>query len=200
MQPQRDPEDVRYWPQKDGGTGFHRGPGNPRYQYSALRDRDQHRNLVTDHTVTLPSIVAMSADVPQDYTPDTVRSRARAALVLAIKRASDTLSDEANELKLNELAPTMAALGRISGVAVEEQKTGDIRIHIVRDQPPPSDATPPHALREVAPAKDIGTHDLASPDAMPALPASTSSHPHVSREVGDVSVCDDARYVIEDGR
>lgn len=136
----------------------------------------------------------MSADLPQDYTPDTVRSRARAALVLAIKRASDTLSDEANELKLNELAPTMAALGRISGVAVEEQKTGDIRIHIVRDQPPPSDATPPHALREVAPAKDIGTHDLAPATQPIALPSPVAASPHASREGGDVTAYDAIGY------
>ncbi len=130
MQPKRDPDDIRYWTQREGGTGFHRGPGLPRAQYSALRERDQHRNLVTDHTPT--SIV----DTPQDYTPDTVRSRARAALVLAIQRASDTLSDDRNELKLNELAPTMAALGRISGVQLDDAKDSAVTIRIIRDPLP----------------------------------------------------------------
>jgi hypothetical protein len=80
----------------------------------------------------------------------------------------------------------MAALGRISGVQLEEQKTGDIRIHIVRDAlPMPDHATiakdmghneiamptssdtsgyrvlaSPHALGEVEEAKDMGVHDL----------------------------------------
>ena len=142
----------------------------------------------------LPSIV----ESVTDYTPDTVRSRARAALVLAIQRASDTLADERNELKLNELAPTMAALGRISGVQSEEQKTGDIRIHIVRDaiEPASRDALPPpaHVSHELDRPKDMGDNGL------PLLPSSTVSRdhvdtsPHVSRERDGVTVEDATVY------
>ena len=131
MQPKRDPNDVRFWPQSEGGTGFNRD-GNPRYQYSALRERDQHRNLVTDHTVTLPSIVV--AD-PQTYTPDTVRSRARAALLLAVERLHDALlreADHAKSLSASEITGIANALGKISGVATTnvEVSGGIAHLHL----------------------------------------------------------------------
>ena len=44
------------------------------------------------------------------------------------------IADEANELTLNELAPTMAALGRISGVQADDKPDGVVTIRIVRDQ------------------------------------------------------------------
>lgn len=191
LQPARDPDDIRYWPRREGGNGFPRTATAPSRQYSALRTY-RNRTLVSDDTPTVSIVTAQP--VTRDYTPDTIRSRARAVLALAMTRAQAIIEDEANELRLNELAPTMAALGRISGVAVEEQKPGDIRIHIVRDAPPLPEHATPHALREVAPAKDMGTHDLAAATSPIALPSSVAASPHAVREVGDVTADDATVY------
>lgn len=145
MQPKRDPNDVRYWPQSEGGTGFNRD-GKPRYQYSVLRTRDQHRNLVTDYTVTLPSIVVD----PQDYTPDTVRSRARAALLLAVNRLHDAVANDDNTLAVNELTQIAGTLGRISGVQTTTMEVTGSVAHMHLD-----------ALREIT---QRATSRIASPD------------------------------------
>ncbi len=148
MHRKRDPNDVRFWPRSEGGQGFrHPNDTSPSRQYSALRTRDPHGNLLTDDSA---SVTAQTVTSMVDYAPETVRSRARAALLLAIARASDTLSDRANELKLTELAPTMAALGRISGVQSDDTKDSTVSIHIVRDTPPQL-PTPPTAIARLLP-------------------------------------------------
>lgn len=187
MQPKRDPNDRRFWPLAYGGTG-HGFTGKPREdhprRYAALaRARDRV-------TMALPSIDAVRTSA----TPEAIRLRARLTLDRALDRVDAILDDTSNELKLTELGPTLSALGRISGVATEEQKTGDIRIHIVRDAPPMPEQAPPHALLEVQPAKDIGLHDLADPTQPIAVPSTLAASPHASREVGDVTAYDAIGY------
>ncbi len=127
-------DDIGFWPRSQGGQGFrHPKDTAPSRQFSALRTRDKHGNLVADDSVTPQTVTSIVANT-RDYTPDTVRSRARATLVLAIERAQRVIADEANELTLNELAPTMAALGRISGVQADDKPDGVVTIRIVRDQ------------------------------------------------------------------
>lgn len=147
------PDDTRFWSQAEGGVGFNRN-GKPRYQYSALRMSDKSA-ISADPVNALPSIVASYAD----SSPDTVRAKARAALLLAVRRVSDTLADESNELRLTELSPVIASLGRISGVADDVERDTAIAIHIVRDAPslpPSSDAAmlaqprAPYALARAA--------------------------------------------------
>ena len=160
MQPARDATDPRFIPARLGGHGgfsYYRKAGiRAPYAYTAIIPKAEQPALSID------------AELAKAYTPDALRARARAVLALAMERVESTLSDTANELKLNELAPTMAALGRISGVQLEEQKTGDIRIHIVRDALPMPDHATPRALHEVSPSKDMGHNEItniASPDA-----------------------------------
>jgi hypothetical protein len=155
VQPARDANDLRYVPVAYGGTaGFSyahkRGQVAP-YRFRALPQHDRDRAM-TDPL----SIVA----TPLDYTPDTVKSRARALILLAMERVESTLSDDANELRLNELAPTIAALGRISGVAQDETKEGTISIHIVRDRVALPEGNTPHVLLEPSIAKDMGRLEL----------------------------------------
>ena len=130
-------DDIRYWKRSEGGQGF-RHPAEPAStpsrQYAAARTYDQHRNLVDDPTKqTNVSIVAATAD----YTPDTVKSRARAVMLLAIERMGDKLTNDAQVPTLNELSQSVSALGRVSGVATDEQKDSTVHIHIVRDELPP---------------------------------------------------------------
>lgn len=137
MQPKRDPDDIRYWPQSEGGTGFNRD-GKPRYQYSAITKKER--------TDKLASIV----DEASKYSPDTVKSRARAALLLAIEQAHTKLSED-NTLTLNEISQSVNSLGRISGLA-DEEKEGIVTIRVVRDDAQPLPALPasaalvPHTL------------------------------------------------------
>ena len=154
-QPKRDPADVRYWTQREGGTGFARN-ATPRYQYAALRTYDANRHLVTDDTaLSSMDVTGQQVTDPRlaDYSPDTIRSRARATLLLALQRVSDKLSDPETDITLNELSQSVSALGRISGVQADDVKTGDVRIHIVRD------ALPSHVqARLIASPADHAAH------------------------------------------
>jgi hypothetical protein len=124
-QPTRDPNDVRYWPQSEGGQGFNR-TGDPRYQYSALTAGDT-QGARTRRTMSLPSIVA-AADA------DTVKGKARAATLLVIERITEMVASD-NPFTLNELSGSLSALGRVSGIA-DEQRDSTVSIHIVRDEAP----------------------------------------------------------------
>lgn len=181
MQPPRDNDDVRYWPRAEGGTGFPRTTDAPSRQYSALRTYDHHGNLTSDATphVTPDTVTSMVAARP-DYSPDTVKSRARAALVLAMQRVTATLADETNELKLTELSPVIASLGRISGVQDDEGKDTSVTIRIVRDTPVYNEGG---AHVDNLP-KDMGDQHLAlppSPDTSPDAYAAIVAH--AEREV-----------------
>jgi hypothetical protein len=114
--------------------------------------------------MALPSIDAVRTSA----TPEAIRMRARLTLDRALDRVDAILDDTDNELRLNELGPTLSALGRISGVQMEDAKTGDVRIVIVRDSIAPQEpVTELHAVTatarvipEVTGAKDMGAHDL----------------------------------------
>lgn len=116
--------------------------------------------------MTLPSIV----DAATDYSPDTVKSRARAALVLAVSRITDKLTDTANELTLNELSQATSSLGRISGIG-DEQRDATVTVVVTRDAPiaMPSNELP----------------------ASPSRIALAAPHATVSREVEDANAMRD---------
>lgn len=107
--------------------------------------------------MSLPSIVAAASD----YSPDTVKARARAALLLAITRTHDRLADDANELTLNELSQATNSLGRIAGLA-DDERDGVVTIRVVRDDVPPHGDAPPRLLAEVADAQVVDATAVAS--------------------------------------
>ena len=138
MQPPRDPNDLRYIPVAEGGTGGfsyrYRTEGKPApYRFRSLDT--QTRQMAENDPL---SIVATPEPRHRDadYAPDTVKSRARAVVLLAIERMAEKLGDDANPLTLNELSQAVSSLGRVSGVATDEQKDSTVRIHIVRDELP----------------------------------------------------------------
>ena len=134
MQRPRDPDDLRYVPVALGGSGgfsYARKQGKPApYAFRSLTTTERQ---MTEHDAL--SIVATPPTTP-DYSPDTVKARARAVVLLAIERMKDKLTDDDNLLTLNELSQATSALGRISGVATDEQKDSTVHIHIVRDEVP----------------------------------------------------------------
>lgn len=112
--------------------------------------------------MTLPSIVAES----RKYAPETIKTRARAVLLLAVERMSDALTDDANALTLNELSQATNSLGRIAGIA-DEEHTGTVTIRVVRDDAPAplADGSQTPYLRaggdEVADAQVVDVSEVA---------------------------------------
>ena len=126
-QPTRDPEDTRFWPLAEGGTGFGEHASQAK-RFSALTDDANRHGARTRRTMALPSIVAQAADA------DTVKGKARAATLLVIERITEMVASD-NPFTLNELSGSLSALGRVSGIA-DEQRDSTVSIHIVRDEPP----------------------------------------------------------------
>lgn len=146
-QPTRDPEDTRYWPLAEGGTGFGEHASQAR-RFSALTSGD-NQGARARRTMSVPSIVA-AADA------DTVKGKARAATLLVIERITDMVSSD-NPFTLNELSGSLSALGRVSGIA-DEQRDSTVSIHIVRDEPPQLPTVTATYLGD-------GTHDAEQHDA-----------------------------------
>ncbi len=118
-------------------------------------------------TESLPSIVA-------SYSPDTVKSRARATLMLAIERIHNELASD-NEYTLGELSQVAGSLGRVSGIATDEGDRSALTVTIVREKPP-------LPLDEVAPPNSLRANEIAHL----ALPDRTVTHD------GDAATSDDA--------
>jgi hypothetical protein len=132
MHRKRDDTDPRFIAARLGGKGgfsyYAKAGTRAPYAFTTVIPRKEQAHLSID------------AELAKAYTPDAIKGRARAVLALAMERVETALADRDNELRLNELAPTMAALGRISGIQTDDTKDSTIAIHIVRDTPP---ALPP---------------------------------------------------------
>jgi len=121
--------------------------------------------------------------VGKGRTADAVRQRSRDIYERLLDRIEERV-DSADVFTLSELSQAANVAGRI-GLGGEEMRSGDIRIHIVRDALP----MPDHATI----AKDMGHNEiahLASPDAAP----------HALREANRVTDDESTAYVIEDTR
>ena len=172
MQPPRDDTDPRFIPARLGGLGgfsyyTKQGAGAPYRWLSVIPKRERD-------TLSIDAVLAKA------YSPDAIRGRARALLALAMERVESTLSDDANELRLNELSPVIASLGRISGVQDDEGKDTSVTIRIVRDTPVYNEGG---AHVDNLP-KDMGDQHLAlppSPDTSPEAYAAIVAH--AEREV-----------------
>lgn len=112
---------------------------------------------------------------PQDYTPDTVRSRARAALLLAVNRLHDAVASEDNALAINELTQIAGTLGRISGVQTTTMEVTGSVAHMHLDAlreitqratarivaPDTAQLVTPHSVSAVSPSPDTDANEAA---------------------------------------
>ena len=150
-QPKRDPDDVRYWTQAEGGKGFNRS-GTPRYRYSATREYSDTRQLIADHS--LPSMDSPDLRLT-DYSPDTIRARARALLLLTLERLREKVDDVDNPLAVTEITGIVNALGKVSGVStIEVKQTGSVA-HLHLDALRATPEAIAHALREATRANPL---------------------------------------------
>lgn len=93
-----------------------------------------------------------------DYSPDTVRSRARATLLLAVQRIDDKLSsDDAATLSMSELNGAVGALGKVAGLATEGDG-GKVTVTVVRVDAPARDGAP----RPLIDAQLVDAHQLGA--------------------------------------
>lgn len=146
MRKKPEADDTRFLPLREGGTGhgfaYRERTNHPR-RFSILGRTDTKAR--TD--LGRYSIDSDSMPTQREHTPEAVKARARAALLLAVERAHDELASD-NTLTLNEISQSINSLGRVSGIA-EDGERGPVTVTLVR-----VDSQAPHAVisQGVAPA------------------------------------------------
>jgi len=134
MQPKRDPNDRRYWPNRKGGTGgfsYDRKLGlEPPRAFSALSPR------------STMSIDASNFDNASKRPTVATRERARLILDRALDRLGKAI-DDVNPLTVNEIAGAVNALAKVSGVtSIQVEVSGSVaHLHLAALQAPRISAT-----------------------------------------------------------